>query len=193
MIQETIYNTASSFRTLNYLGSKLRLLDFIEEHVNRVTPLGAGVCDLFAGSGCVSYKLSQHFPVTACDIQHYSKVICKALLQPSTFKKETAMAFMAEIRKTENTLLKDAFAPLIDMENDALSNHDLNLLTDIVEHGSLKVFNLEKTESLVSSAQIQVNNNLKKAGLTCKDSLISCYYGGVFFSYLQCISMLPFG
>ena len=47
-----------NFRTLNYLGSKFRLLDFIEENILKVTKEGEGVCDLFAGSGCVSYKLS---------------------------------------------------------------------------------------------------------------------------------------
>ena len=62
-----------NFRTLNYLGSKLRLLDFIEENVLRVAAEGQGVCDLFAGSGCVSYKLSRHFEVVSCDIQSYSK------------------------------------------------------------------------------------------------------------------------
>lgn len=50
-----------NFRTLNYLGSKFRLLDFIEENILKVTKEGEGVCDLFAGSGCVSYKLSNHF------------------------------------------------------------------------------------------------------------------------------------
>ena len=37
-----------NFRTLNYLGSKLRLLDFIEGNVLNVTKEGEGVCDLFA-------------------------------------------------------------------------------------------------------------------------------------------------
>ena len=103
-----------NFRTLNYLGSKLRLLDFIEENVRKVTPDDAGVCDLFAGSGCVSYKLSRLFSVVACDIQHYSKVICDALLQPGTLTEETVKAFISEI-KGSKSLLRDAFAPLIEL------------------------------------------------------------------------------
>ena len=70
-----------NFRTLNYLGSKLRLLDFIEGNVLNVTKEGEGVCDLFAGSGCVSYKLSNKFSVTSCDIQGYSRVISNALMK----------------------------------------------------------------------------------------------------------------
>ena len=100
---------AYDFRTLNYLGSKLRLLDFIEENVSKVTNEGAGVCDLFAGSGCVSYKLSELFPVTACDIQHYSKVICDALLMPITLTEDIATTFMLEI-KNKNFFIK-CFCP----------------------------------------------------------------------------------
>jgi len=177
-----------NFRTLNYLGSKLRLLDFIEENVRNVTPEDAGVCDLFAGSGCVSYKLSRLFPVVACDIQHYSKVICDALLQPCTLAKETPNAFMSEI-KDINSKLHDAFIPLIELEEDAIKNENLELLTDIVEHGSLEVYNLEKTESKIAPVQNQVHEKLKKTGLGGKKSLISRYYGGVYFSYSQAVQI----
>ena len=175
-----------NFRTLNYLGSKLRLLDFIEENVRKVTPNDAGVCDLFAGSGCVSYKLSRLFPVVACDIQHYSKVICDALLQPCTLTKEKAKAFMSDI-KDINSKLRDTFTPLIELEEDAIKNENLELLTDIVEHGSLEVYNLEKTESKIDLVQSQVYEKLRKAGLMGRESLISRYYGGVYFSYRQAV------
>ena len=177
-----------NFRTLNYLGSKLRLLDFIEENVRNVTPKDAGVCDLFAGSGCVSYKLSKLFPVVACDIQHYSKVICDALLKPCTLAKETTDAFMSEINDI-NSKLHDAFIPLIELEEGAIKNENLELLTDIVEHGSLEVYNLEKTESKIAPVQNQVNEKLRKAGLFGKESVITRYYGGVYFSYSQAVQI----
>ena len=179
---------AYDFRTLNYLGSKLRLLDFIEENVRKMTPDDVGVCDLFAGSGCVSYKLSKLFPVVACDIQHYSKVICDALLQPSTLTKETVKAFMSEIKDIKS-LLRDAFTPLIELEKDAIKNENLELLTEIVEHGSLEVYNLEKTESMIAPVQNQVHEMLRKAGHMGKESLISRYYGGVYFSYSQAVQI----
>ena len=177
-----------NFRTLNYLGSKLRLLDFIEENVRKVTFEDAGICDLFAGSGCVSYKLSRSFPVVACDIQHYSKVICDALLNPSTLTKETAKVFASPI-KTDKSLLLDAIIPLIEIEENAIRDKDLELLTDIVEHGSLEVFNLEKSESKIALIQSQVNDKLRKDGLMGKESLISRYYGGVYFSYRQAVQI----
>lgn len=176
------------FRTLNYLGSKLRLLDFVEENVRKVTPDDAGVCDLFAGSGCVSYKLSRLFPVVACDIQHYSKVICDALLHSSTLSDEMVKAFVSEI-KANNSLLRDAFTPLIELEEEAIRNERLELLTNIVEHGSLEVYNLEKKESGIASVQSQVSEKLRNAGFLGKKSLISRYYGGVYFSYRQAVQI----
>lgn len=177
-----------NFRTLNYLGSKLRLLDFIEENVCKITPDDAGVCDLFSGSGCVSYKLSKLYPVTACDIQNYSRVICNSLLKPNALTKESAIKIVSEI-KNKKPLLVDAFTQLIDMEAEAIKNKNLELLTDIVEQGSLEVFNLEKTESKLSSVQSQVLDKLKKYNLGGKKSLISRYYGGVYFSYLQAVQI----
>lgn len=177
-----------NYRTLNYLGSKLRLLDFIEENVRKVTPDDAGVCDLFAGSGCVSYKLSKLFPVVACDIQHYSRVICNALLQPNTLTKDSVKSFLAGVTD-ENSLLTEAFSPLIAMEEEAINDKDLELLTDIVEHGSLEVYNLEKTESNISVTQSQINDKLMSLGLTGKESLITRYYGGVYFSFRQAVQI----
>lgn len=179
---------AYDFRTLNYLGSKLRLLDFIEENVRKVTPNGAGVCDLFAGSGCVSYRLSRLFPVVACDIQHYSKVICDALLQPSTLTEVTIKAFMSKM-KDSKSLLRNAFAPLIELEEQAIRNGNLELLTDIVEHGSLEVYNLEKAESQIAIVQHQVYEKLRTDDLKGKKSLFSRYYGGVYFSYSQAVQI----
>ncbi|MBR1838999.1 MAG: DNA adenine methylase [Prevotella sp.] len=177
-----------NFRTLNYLGSKLRLLDFIEENVRKVTPESSGVCDLFAGSGCVSYKLSRLFPVAACDIQHYSRVICNALLQPCSLTKDSVKSFLAGI-SDENSLLTESFSPLIAMEEKAINDKNLELLTDIVEHGSLAVYNLENIDSTISVTQSQVNDKLMSLGLTGKESLITRYYGGVYFSYRQAVQI----
>ena len=104
-----------NFRTLNYLGSKLRLLDFIEDKILDVTPVGAGVCDLFAGSGCVSRRLSRNFAVTACDIQGYSKVIDNALLNKFDVTDENVNKFFELLYTESAEKLRDAFAPLIQM------------------------------------------------------------------------------
>lgn len=178
-----------NFRTLNYLGSKLRLLDFIEDKILDVTPVGAGVCDLFAGSGCVSRRLSRNFAVTACDIQGYSKVIDNALLNKFDVTDENVNKFFELLYTESAEKLRDAFAPLIQMEHEAIKNKNLEVLACILEYGSVEVFNLEHNLSCLSDQLRMVNNKLIKTGLSNELSLISRYYGGVYFSYKQAVEI----
>lgn len=178
-----------NFKTLNYLGSKLRLLDFIEEKVLEVTPQGAGICDLFAGSGCVSRKLSRYFPVVSCDIQGYSKVICNALLNKFEITDKTIEEFFVAANNESAHLLRNAFTPLIELEENAIKNKNLEVLTCIIEHGSIEVFNIEHRFSCLSEKMDTVCKKLNKYQLTDVRSLISRYYGGVYFSYKQAVEI----
>lgn len=178
-----------NFRTLNYLGSKLRLLDFIEDKVLEVTPQGAGICDLFAGSGCVSRKLSRLHPVVSCDIQGYSKVIGNALLCQFVVTDKMIEDFFTSLDNESANKLLEVFSPLIELEQNAIENKNLDVLTCILEHGSLEVFNLEHKLSCLSDQLVVVSKNLKKTGLDDVRSLISRYYGGVYFSYKQAVEI----
>lgn len=176
-----------NFRTLNYLGSKLRLLDFIEGNILNVTKEGEGVCDLFAGSGCVSYKLSQNFSVTSCDIQGYSRVICNALMKNYYVTKLDLDKFFDEVANDRS--LYDCFLPLITMEEGAIAQRNLEILTDILEHGSVEVYRIEHNAYHISEQLQLVLNNLNSNGLLDVRSLISRYYGGVYFSYRQAVQI----
>lgn len=178
-----------NFRTLNYLGSKLRLLDFIEAKVLDVTPNDAGVCDLFAGSGCVSRRLSRLHPVVACDIQGYSKVICNAILRNFNVDDIAINRFFEDIDTESAYALRGVFSPLIELEHNAIENKNLNVLTCILENGSLEVFNIEQRDSCLSEHLSAVCNRLKEELLNDVKSLVSRYYGGVYFSYRQAVDI----
>ncbi|HBG78191.1 MAG TPA: modification methylase [Phycisphaerales bacterium] len=62
---------------MNYIGSKLSLLGFLEESINKVVDKNCSVfCDLFAGTGIVgSYFKKKGYKVIANDIQYYSYVL----------------------------------------------------------------------------------------------------------------------
>lgn len=62
---------------MNYIGSKLSLLVFLEQSINQVVDKDCTTfCDLFAGSGVVgSYFKKQGYRVIANDIQYYSYVL----------------------------------------------------------------------------------------------------------------------
>jgi adenine-specific DNA-methyltransferase len=72
---------AGVFRPVQYLGSKLRVLNAITSLAREIAPEGAGAVDLFAGSTVVSQGLAASgFGTTAVDTQAYSRVFAQALL-----------------------------------------------------------------------------------------------------------------
>jgi len=65
---------------MNYIGSKLSLLDFLEESINKVVKESDNnvFCDLFAGTGAVGLHFKKKgYKVIANDIQYYSYVLNK--------------------------------------------------------------------------------------------------------------------
>jgi len=62
---------------MNYIGSKLSLLGFLEESINKVVDKNCKTfCDLFAGTGIVgSYFKKKGYKIIANDIQYYSYVL----------------------------------------------------------------------------------------------------------------------
>jgi len=62
---------------MNYIGSKLSLLNFLEESINKVVDKDCNTfCDLFAGTGIVGrYFKKKGYKIIANDIQYYSYVL----------------------------------------------------------------------------------------------------------------------
>lgn len=62
---------------MNYIGSKLSLLGFLDESISKVAGDGSKTfCDLFAGTGAVGvYFKNKGLEVTSNDIQYYSYVL----------------------------------------------------------------------------------------------------------------------
>ncbi|MEI8103991.1 MAG: DNA adenine methylase [Candidatus Moraniibacteriota bacterium] len=62
---------------MNYIGSKLSLLEFLEESINKVVDKNCNTfCDLFAGTGIVGRHFKRKgYKIIANDIQYYSYVL----------------------------------------------------------------------------------------------------------------------
>lgn len=62
---------------MNYIGSKLSLLDFLNDSISKVIDKNCrSFCDLFAGTGIVgSYFKKKGYRIVANDIQYYSYVL----------------------------------------------------------------------------------------------------------------------
>jgi len=190
-------NTNDVFRPINYLGSKLRILDFIEETVNRIDPGFGRVCDLFSGSGSVALKLSKYRPVTAVDIQRYSGIICSALLSPVRIENKFLTDFIENATKSalykKITVISE---PLIAYEEKAITMALINLnpenLCNVIENGSLRSYELTAAEMAKSEffdLLKDVTQVLKSENLDNEKTLALRYFGGIYFSYKQAIQI----
>ncbi|WP_138433966.1 DNA adenine methylase [Winogradskyella algicola] len=181
------------FRPIHYLGSKLRMLNFIEDTINEIDPEKGGVCDLFTGSGSVAFHLSNSRPVTAVDIQEYSKVICSAILQKQNIENNYLNDFLNECKNSSHySALLNSVRPLIEYEESAiqkaLDKTSLEDLCHILEEGSIISYEISKknnNKSLLFKHIKQVLENFKDNGISDVDSLSIRYFGGFYFSYKQ--------
>ena len=182
---------SANFRPIHYLGSKLRLLNFIQETINQLDSTKGVVCDLFAGSGVVSKHLSLTRPVISNDIQEYSKVISSALLFP--FKKVE----LESLQILESKIYKDSFylfEPLISYEQHALNELEkgnMNKISEIMNRGPLINYEVANTTIINQDFKValdKTNKRLINSNLIdSKKTMVTRYYGGLYFSFLQAV------
>lgn len=189
--EETVIN-----RPIHYLGSKLRILEQIQEILDEVDPTKGAVCDLFAGSGTVSKFLAAGRPVMAADIQEYSKVISEALLLPIEFQINVD-EFMGLCRESNHSKkLFSIFKDLLDYERKCIynaSNLKVDGLYEIVDNGSIITFEIQGNNDLSVQLKMIFNELKKELGKTNwikqPQAMLTRYYGGLYFSYHQAVCM----
>ena len=189
-IDDEIQNT-DGFRPIHYLGSKLRALHVIEKALSDVSPDNSRVIDLFAGSGTVAQYLSKKRPVTAVDIQEYSRVLCSALLLRQN--RINPKGIENSIRNSKILVkLNEAVRPLQEYETSALlsaAQGDASKICNIIQSGSLvrkdrenEIMHDRELSRLLDEVNFRLNS------LDCT-SVITRHYGGLYFSYQQSVFM----
>ena len=178
------------WRPIHYLGSKLRVLPAIEEALRGVSDEGAPVCDLFAGSGTVASWLSRSRPVTAVDIQEYSRVVCDAMINPSRVSLKAMEArIAAAIASSKLSGVLRAARPLIELEEHFLEQARLGEptgLANLIEAGSFMTFSRKHTDPFILEAYSASERLLLKNGTRADIStMVFRHFGGVYFSFEQ--------
>ena len=70
----------SYIQTIRYMGNKGKLLDDLIPTIESLTKPGDVICDIMAGTNSVSYALKTRNIIITNDIQYYSYIISKCLL-----------------------------------------------------------------------------------------------------------------
>ena len=187
-------NTA--IRPIHYLGSKLRMLDTIKKAVDYVDPFNGCVCDLFSGSGTVSRYLSSCRDVIAADIQMYSSVLCEATMTWMDCSIGSKEIVERIINGKTRKKLNRSYGKLLEYEQiciEKAKNDEIDALYEIIEKGSIYIYLKEGNDSCTTEFRDQLNQ-LKNAlqinnEVEDLDSIITRYYGGLYFSYAQAIDL----
>lgn len=181
------------FRPIHYLGSKLRLLDEIGDAVDDAGGGDAMVCDLFSGSGVVSSFLGLRHRVVAVDIQEYARVLASAVLMEREVRPIELSSLIAPAEEDAiGRELLDAFAPLIDHEAECVDrarDGDAGPLADLIGLGS--VVGMDGSVPAPAEGKqafAKVTDRLSQDRLR-QASLVSRYYGGLYFSYRHAIDL----
>lgn len=197
IVAEKIANTKNvsikpnSFRTIHYLGSKLRVLEFIKQVVDELDYEKNGICDLFSGTGSVSQYFSSERKVVSVDIQNYSNIICSALLIPSSDEFTRSFTKVLKSSKFIAEYIK-VFEPLITLEDSVVNGKlSLNLesVCNFLENASLYAYlSNEENGNLIpelKSAFEKTETNLKN--YKSNSFIATKYFGGVYFSFKQSV------
>jgi adenine-specific DNA methylase len=186
----------TTIRPIHYLGSKLRMLDTIKQAVDYVDASNGCVCDLFSGSGTVSRYLSSYRDVIAADIQMYSSVLCEATMTWMDCSIGPDDIVENILNGDTRKKLKTSFGKLLEYEQTCIEktkDDSIDALYEIIEKGSIYIYLKEGNDGCTTELKEQLNQ-LKNA-LQMKnesedlDSIITRYYGGLYFSYSQAIDL----
>ena len=96
-------NTYNEISTLQYMGSKTRIISHICEPIIRNSNIST-VVDLFAGTGSVGYALKSHKNVISNDIEHYSYIINQAILNGCSLSVADEVVFWSEVENQYSNL-----------------------------------------------------------------------------------------
>jgi adenine-specific DNA-methyltransferase len=183
----------AAFRPIHYLGSKLRLVGPILEATQEVARSRGVACDLFAGSGTVSYALARSHTVLSVDIQEYSRVICAALLSPPPVAEPSAQELLEKSQSSAfYSRLREAVEPIVAYEQscaEAAAAGNPEPLCELVEQSSLLSFGDGAGGSPgrhLRAALAATAKGLERAGLASSARATTVrYFGGIYFSFAQ--------
>ena len=181
------YNMSKEYKeltTIQYMGSKSRILSevckTIEDELNSST-----LVDLFAGSGTIGYALSDKYKIISNDLEYYSYIINKAILNGCCVEKDKIKSFFNEV-KVNYEYRKEYFKASFQQENDFFKSesNDITKYKEFVEK-TPSIFNRSDTlveiQSLVDKILVG-----KKQNSIPFDCLFVTYYANAYFGIQQC-------
>ncbi len=143
---------------LRYMGNKTKIINFIVKRIVNEVPQHGYVLDLMAGTHAISYALKGRYVIYANDIQQYSAVIGKALVENNAY-----------LKVTEEDIVK-------------LLQYMQENLSELESQKSMI-----KSNQYISSKQDHIINKYKKDSKKFPYCLFSYYFADKYFTLRNCM------
>ena len=186
-----------NLRVIQYLGSKLKILDSIDKEIGLITNEGELVVDLFAGTGVVAAYLAGKYRVAANDVQEYSSLITGVLIKNLRTNLTYKQLTETDAYKSNKNKLSELFHDILEYENNILEVNDYKALAEMCESNVFyngKNINPKSRKKLkkIFGDSLEMFSD-KKVELFRKDktfyALFTLYYSNSYFSVAQCIEI----
>jgi hypothetical protein len=184
-------------RTIRYLGNKRKILNEIHKIISDNIEKEGIVLDLFSGTNCVGYALKKDYIVYSNDIQKYSYVIAKALIENNEISLDREQA---EEDLSRNYIKN--YNKLVEIFKEALKRENKFFIEDFscLEYekyrsfcDSFPYYNSRKisgyNSKLLSKFSEKVINQYRKNNLKFPYILFSVYFVNGYFNIRQCLQI----
>jgi adenine-specific DNA methylase len=183
---------------MRYMGNKRAVLDFILPLLKEKVDRGDVVLDLFAGTGAIAYAFKPTNIVFANDIQQYSCVVTRALLQKN-LPVSSVLRAREELQDNYHknaSELGETFAAGVETEAEFLLKRGAQRTC---EHYRVFTENypyytgplrgrIYPTEMISRFSEVEISQH-RQAPATFPFLLFSTYYGNSYFGVRQCIEI----
>jgi len=130
-----------SIHLMRYMGTKSPLLDFIIPHIKQIVKKGGTILDLMAGTHSIGYALKSQYRIFANDIQIYSFVVGKAIIENNSvsISKKIALPklqkyFNENMEKKKYNLFYKTYPDTYFSENQCLEIDSLKYAIDKIKN-----------------------------------------------------------
>ena len=192
----------NNIRIIQYLGSKIKIIDDIVEEIKKITEPGDVVVDLFAGSGVVAQALANEYTVIANDVQEYSYVITSSLIKDILIDKEFPSydsLIMTSAYQENKKYLEEKFARALQHEKEVLNNCRYDELAELCEcnvfynNQNVAESEQESIRKIFGEAyELFCDEKIEQLRLNPKKNpymLFTLYYSNSYFSLEQCLEI----
>ena len=184
-------NLLPRMQILRYMGNKKSLLNWLIPMLSKQLKTREIILDLFAGTSSVGYALKQRNKIIANDIQEYSTIISKALLQHNKILNENYLKkqLLYFYNKNRNYLLRK-FSNAIKDEAKSIKEKNISRYKLFLSDFPLFGYSLKNDKYGVNSFFSEHYLNRKRQSPeSFPFILFTIYYSNTFFSLEQCIDI----